>query len=134
MQRIQSRYPYLVAEQNGSLLGYAYAGSFKAREAYDRSVETTIYVSRSSNRQGLGRRLYEALELALREMHIYNLYACIGYPEVEDEYLTRNSVGFHEHLGFTAVGRFRKCGFKFSRWYDMVWMEKLSSPPDTGRF
>jgi phosphinothricin acetyltransferase len=51
--------------------------------------------------------------------------ACIGYPEVEDEYLTRNSAQFHEHLGYKLVGEFHKCGYKFSRWYNMIWMEKM---------
>lgn len=57
-------------------------------------------------------------------MGILNLYACIGYPQVEDEYLTKNSAEFHAHLGFELVGTFHNCGYKFDRWYDMVWMEK----------
>ena len=55
-------------------------------------------------------------------MGILNLYACIGYPAAEDEYLTKNSAEFHEHLGFTKVGEFHKCGYKFGRWYDMIAM------------
>ena len=58
-------------------------------------------------------------------MGILNLYACIGYPETEDEYLTRNSAGFHAHLGYIKVGEFHKCGYKFGRWYNMIWMEKM---------
>ena len=54
-----------------------------------------------------------------------NLYACIAYPETEDEYLTTNSADFHAHLGFTEVGHFHQCGYKFGRWYDMIWMEKI---------
>lgn len=65
-----------------------------------------------------------ALEKELREMGIQNMGACIGVPEVEDEYLTCDSVHFHEHLGFRMVGEFYKCGFKFGRWYNMAWMEK----------
>ena len=61
----------------------------------------------------------------LQAMGILNLYACIGYPQAEDEYLTRNSARFHEHLGFALVGTFHNCGYKFGRWYDMVWMEKI---------
>ena len=57
-------------------------------------------------------------------MGILNLYACIGYPEQNDEYLTTNSAGFHAHLGFIEVGRFHRCGYKFGRWYHMIWMEK----------
>ena len=75
--------------------------------------------------KGLGRVLYEALENALKKQNILNLYACIAYPEIEDEYLTKNSVDFHDHLGYRLIGEFRKCGYKFNRWYNMVWMEKF---------
>lgn len=55
-------------------------------------------------------------------MGILNLYACIGYPQVEDEYLTKNSAEFHAHLGFELVGTFHNCGYKFDRWYDItIW-------------
>lgn len=125
MANIQKKYPYLVAELNGEILGYAYAGPFIGRDAYNWSCELTIYLDSSATKCGLGRRLYEALEKRLKNMGIQNLYACIGYPETEDEYLSRNSADFHAHLGFTLAGTFRKCGYKFGRWYDMVWMEKL---------
>ena len=65
------------------------------------------------------------MEKALKAQNITNLYACIGYPEVEDQYLTKNSVQYHEHLGYRFIGTFKKCGYKFNRWYDMVWMEKF---------
>ncbi len=55
---------------------------------------------------------------------ILNLNACIAYPRNEDEYLTKNSVEFHSHLGYRLVGEFYQCGYKFNRWYNMVWMEK----------
>lgn len=118
------KYPYLVLEEGGRILGYAYAGTFKGRAAYDWSVETTIYLAAGARGRGHGRRLYEALEAALAGMGIRNLYACISYPETEDEYLTRQSADFHAHLGYRLVGTFRKCASKFGRWYDMVWMEK----------
>ena len=125
MARVLEKYPYLVAERDGTIVGYAYAGPFKARAAYDWSVETTIYLDRAVRRQGIGGRLYAALETALAAMGILNLNACIGYPEVEDEHLTRNSVEFHAHLGYEWVGQFHNCGYKFDRWYHMVWMEKM---------
>ena len=56
---------------------------------------------------------------------ILNVNACIAYPQTEDEYLTRDSVKFHEKLGYRMVGTFHQCGYKFGRWYDMVWMEKF---------
>ena len=72
----------------------------------------------------MGRKLYGALEDRLREMGILNLYACIAWPEQEDEYLTGNSAEFHARLGFAQVGKFHQCGYKFGRWYHMIWMEK----------
>ena len=75
--------------------------------------------------KGYGRLLYEALENKLKAMEILNLYARIGSPVKEDEYLTRNSEQFHEHLGFVKVGEFHKCGYKFNRWYNMTCMEKI---------
>ena len=67
----------------------------------------------------------EALADRLKTMGILNLYACIGYPKVEDEYLNKNSAQFHEQLGFHLCGTFENCGYKFNRWYDMIWMEKI---------
>ena len=125
MARVLEKYPYLVAERDGTIVGYAYAGPFVGRAAYDWSVETTIYLDRAVRRQGIGGRLYAALETALAAMGILNLNACIGYPREEDEYLNRNSAQFHAHLGYRMVGEFHRCGYKFGRWYDMVWMEKL---------
>ena len=125
MKNIKARYPYLVIEMDGRIEGYAYAGVFKARAAYDRSCETTVYIDHDKRNSGMGRMLYEALEERLRALGILNMYACIGYPEKEDEYLTKNSAGFHEHLGFIKVGEFHKCGNKFGRWYNMIWMEKI---------
>lgn len=119
------RYPYIVAEKNGEILGYAYTGAFVGRAAYDWAAEISIYLKESRRGIGLGRKLYGALEELSKAQHILNLNACIGYPEHEDTYLTQNSVQFHTHLGYAIVGRFHKCGYKFGTWYDMVWMEKL---------
>ena len=128
MEHTFLRYPYLVLEDpddTSRLLGYAYAGPFIGRAAYDWSCELTIYLAPAERGKGLGRKLYEAMEERLGRMGILNLYACIGVPETEDEYLTNNSARFHEHLGFRQVGFFQKCGYKFGRWYHMIWMEKV---------
>ena len=119
------KYPFIVLEDDGLVRGYAYAGVFKGRAAYDHCCEVTIYLDRYSKGNGYGRALYEELETELKEMGIINLYACIGDPEVEDEYLTKNSENFHQHMGYTKVGEFHKCGYKFGRWYNMIWMEKI---------
>lgn len=121
-------YPYLIAEEKGEILGYAYAGRFQRRAAYDWSAELSVYVEQSARRRSIGRRLYAALEHALAAQHVANLYACIAAPAGKDPYLTEDSIRFHEAEGFTLAGRFRRCGYKFSRWYDMVWMEKEISP------
>ena len=125
MRNTMKRYPYLVVERDGKVQGYAYAGPFVGRAAYGWSCEMTIYLDCHMQKCGMGRQIYEALEERLRKMGILNLYACIGYPEAEDEYLNRNSAEFHKHLGYAKVGEFHKCGYKFGRWYNMIWMEKI---------
>lgn len=130
-RRIQTtlkKYPYLVAEENGHLLGYAYASPFHERPAYDWAVETSIYVDQNVKHKGVGRILHDALENALRMQGILNMNACIAYPQKnieKDEYLDKNSVEFHTHMGYRMVGEFYQCGYKFQRWYNMIWMEKL---------
>lgn len=119
------KYPYFVAELNGEIVGYAYASAFHPRAAYGWATETSIYVRRDMKRMGLGRTLYDALETALKAQGVLNLNACIACPDVDDEYLTRNSISFHAHLGYSIVGEFHNCGYKFGRWYNMVWMEKM---------
>ena len=122
---IATRYPYLVIERDHVIQGYAYAKAFVGRAAYAWSCELTVYLDHMARGCGLGRKIYGVLEDRLQKMGILNLYACIGYPEVEDEYLNRNSADFHGHLGFIKVGGFHKCGYKFGRWYNMIWMEKI---------
>ena len=119
------RYPYIAAVEDGKIVGYAYAGEFVGRKAYDWSAELTVYVDHHIRKKGIGGLLYRELENILQKMGIINLYACIGYPQTDDEYLTKNSEEFHAHLGFKTVGTFTKCGYKFGRWYDMIWMEKV---------
>lgn len=127
MMRTKKKYPYLVAEVDKKIVGYAYAGSFIGREAYKFSSELTIYLDKNFRRQGIGKKLYGELEKILKSHGIKNLYACIGYPEVEDEYLNFDSVNFHERMGFKIVGKFTNCGYKFNRHYSMVWAEKFIS-------
>ncbi len=125
MRNVSRKYPYLVAESAGEIWGYAYTHSFISRAAYDHSAELTIYLKEDKQKMGIGKKLYRALEEISKAQNICNLYACIGYPEKEDEYLTRNSADFHEHMGYHIVGKFYNCGRKFHRWYHMVWAEKI---------
>ena len=84
---IMKKYPYLVIERDGRIEGYAYAHAFVGRAAYNWASELTIYLDHNAKKCGLGRKLYEALAERLKDMGVLNLYACIGYPKVEDEYL-----------------------------------------------
>lgn len=117
-------YPYLVAEEGGEITGYAYAGVFKGRAAYDWAVETTIYLRMDARGRGYGKALYTALEEELKRRHFLNAYACITFGPENDPYLTRQSPDFHERMGYHLCGTFRRCGYKFGRWYDMIWMGK----------
>lgn len=130
IEKTLEKYPYIVAEHDGKIIGYAYAGVFKDRAAYDHSVETSIYVDLNEKRHGTGTVLYHELEKRLAEIGIKNVYACIASPEKDDEYLNHDSIRFHESLGYTLVGTFHKCAKKFGRYYDMVWMEKMIGKHD----
>lgn len=122
------KYPYLLAQRGEEILGYAYAGPFHPRAAYGWAAEASIYVKPGARGQGVGRLLYDALERALTLQGILNLEACISVPDKDDEFLNHSSQRFHERMGFRLVGKFEKCGYKFGRWYDMIWMEKLLAP------
>ena len=133
------KYPYLVAEKDHTILGYAYAGSFHERAAYDWAVETSIYVDQNLKHSGIGRLLHDALENALKKQGILNMNACIACTPTEDPHLNNNSVEFHTHMGYRLVGEFYQCGYKFRTWYNMVWMEKqigehLTDQPEIRKF
>ena len=127
-QSIASFYPYLVAEEAGEILGYAYAATFNVRPAYAWSVETTIYLAEKARGLGIGSALYNQLENDLQMMGITNVNACIAQPRGDSPYLTNASRRFHEKQGFSLVGTFHQSGYKFQEWFDMVWMEKMIAP------
>lgn len=117
------QYPYLVCEENQEVVGYAYLSAFNPRSAYRHCAETSIYVKKNMRHHGVGKALYHALEKSAQSMGILNLNAC--NEKKPDPFLSLDSPHFHEHLGYTVVGRFHQCGFKFGRYYDMIWMEKM---------
>lgn len=125
IRTISAKYPYIKAVENDEILGYAYGAVFKGRPAYDWSVETTIYIRGDKRKNGVGKALYQSLENSLKNMGILNMNACIAVPAKNDPYLTDASQRFHERMGFSKVGVFHNSGYKFDRWYDMVWMEKM---------
>lgn len=134
-QRIRDRlgtYPWLVAEVEGTVVGYAYASAFHPREAYQWAAEASVYIRAEWKGKGIGKALYGELEERLRKQNVVLLYACIACTDREDDpYLTNDSIRFHEHMRYVCVGEFKKCGYKFDRWYSMKWLEKVLIPrPD----
>lgn len=126
-----TEYPYLAAVEGGEILGYAYASAFHERAAYKHSSELSIYIKPSAHGREIGRQLYTELEEILKKQNVYRVYACIAAAENEDEFLTSDSEKFHRKMGYRTVGRHEKCGYKFGRWYDVIWMEKvLAEIPD----
>ena len=111
---IMKKYPYLVIERDGRIEGYAYAHPFVGRAAYDWASELTIYLDHNAKKCGLGRKLYEALAERLKAMGVLNLYACIGYPKVEDEYLNRTVLSSMSILGSGFAGLLRTAGISLT--------------------
>ncbi len=101
IRRILREYPYLVAEEDHKLVGYAYASRFHERKACDWAVETAIYVDKDVRKQGIGKKLYEALEKALALQNVISLNACIANLLVEDEYLTKTA---YNTMNILAIG------------------------------
>lgn len=126
IEKTLERYPFLVAKEGNRRIGFAYASPFKERPAYNRAVETTIYLDPDCRGRGAGRLLYTALEEELKKQGVLNLNACIALsPDPDDPYLSDASIRFHERMGYQKVAHFTACGRKFDRWYDMIWMEKM---------
>lgn len=127
IEKTLKNYPYIIAEQNGEILGYSYTSPFVGRAAYIHAAETTIYIKKDAVKKGIGKKLYKAVERISEAQNIYTLEACIGTVDRggEDERLTNNSAEFHSHMGYRFVGEFKKCGRKFGKWYNMIWMEKV---------
>ena len=122
-------YPFIIAEVEGVVAGYAYASPFINRPAYCHSVEVTLYISQNYWGIGIGRKLYTALEALLRLQNVLSANACIAVPDAPDERLNNNSMLFHAKMGYRYVGYFNASGYKFDRFYNMIWMEKLLFEP-----
>ena len=124
-ERIRARlpaYPWLVWDDDGEVLAYAYAGRFRERAAYDWIAETSIYVHHDAQRRSIARRLYGAL---LDTLCLQGLNQAVGVITVPNPV----SVGFHESLGFVAAGVWRQCSYKLGRWWDVgVWQKTLQPP------
>lgn len=124
MRKVMEKYPYLVAEDDGRIVGYAYSSPYSCREAYAWSVANSIYLDKDYRRKGIGSLLYQELEKHLASMGMVNLLAGVAYCEEEDEYLTHDSLHFHMRMGYEKVAHMKDIGKKFDRWYDLLWFQK----------
>ena len=116
-REITAQFPWLVWEENGTVLGYAYGSLPFPRAAYAWAGEVSIYLAPEAQGKGLGRRLYTALETVMAAQGYRVLYAIITEEN-------RGSLAFHKALGYLEAGVFTRCGLKFNRWLSVVWMEK----------
>ncbi len=115
---VTADHPWLVLEEGGAVLGYAYASSWRTRAAYRFSTETTIYLAPEAQGRGIGSRLYQALLDELRDRGFHSALGCLALPN-------EASVRLHERLGFRKAGHMREAGRKFDRWVDVGFWELL---------
>lgn len=118
---LTARTPWLVLEERGKVLGYAYASPHRDRPAYQWSVEVSAYIDDAAHRAGHGRTLYSELFDILTAQGFVNAYAGITLPNPA-------SVGFHAAMGFEEIGTYEGIGYKFGRWHDVIWMHRLLAP------
>ncbi len=110
--------PWLVWEEDGRVLGYAYASGWKSRCSYRFSLETTIYLDKDAMGRGIGTRLYTALIDILRQTKVHAIIGGVALPNAA-------SVALHEKLGFVKVAQFREVGWKFGQWIDVGYWELI---------
>jgi phosphinothricin acetyltransferase len=122
IRAVTARYPWLVCESGGVVLGYAYASRHRERAAYRWSVDASVYVREDARGWGVGRALYAALFEILRLQGFYRVFAGITLPNPA-------SVGLHRSAGFAPVGTFHNAGFKCGAWRDVQWWERALQPP-----
>ena len=116
-EAITAQFPWLVWEENGKVLGYAYGSAPFERAAYRWCAEPSVYLAPQAHRRGIGRKLYEALEAVLTRQGYRVLYAIITSEN-------RNSLAFHAACGYRHLADFENCGYKFGTWHGITWMEK----------
>lgn len=113
------KYPYLIAEEDGEIFGYAFATQFRLQQAYAYSAEVLIYVKNAAKQKGIGTQLYDKLFEELAETNIHAMIAGISLPNDA-------SVKFHEKMGFSKVAHFRQIGYKLGRWVDVGYWELIN--------
>jgi L-amino acid N-acyltransferase YncA len=121
---VTDRFPWLVAEINNEVVGYAYANAHRSRCAYQWCVEVSVYLSPRYQRQGIAKSLYEQLFSKLVQKGYLQAFAGISLPN-------EGSVAFHEAFGFSPIGIYKNVGYKMNRWVDVGWWQKqLGELPD----
>lgn len=119
--RIGERFPWLVCERDGAVLGYAYASQHRERPAYQWSVDTSVYVREDARQAGVARALYVSLFAILARQGFRNAYAGVAMANSA-------SIAFHDALGFTRVGIYHGVGYKQGAWHDVGWFERSLAP------
>ena len=115
---ISENFPYIVCEIDDAIVGYAYASKYRGRAAFNWTVELSIYVNENYHNHKVSHKLYSSLLDILKIQGVYNAYACITIPN-------EKSKKFHDKFGFNLVGTFTNSGYKFGKWIDVIWMEKI---------
>lgn len=114
---IGSEYPYLVCEEEGAIVGYAYAHRQMERETYQWNAELSIYLDEAVTSRGIGTRLYRILMELLKRQGVKTVYGGVTVPNEKSERL-------HKSLGFVRLGTYRNTGYKCGKWHDVAWFEK----------
>jgi phosphinothricin acetyltransferase len=122
---VEGGYPYLLAERDSTVIGYAYAGAYRPRAAYRNTVENSIYLHPDAVGRGIGKQLLEALIQSCEERGFRQMVAVIG------DSANLPSIRLHERHGFRRVGSLEAVGFKRGRWLDIVLMQRLLGPGST---
>lgn len=121
---ITAQFPWLVWEEVGMVFGYAYGSRPFERAAYQWCAEASVYLCPEACRKGIGTKLYAALEELLQQQGYRKVYAIITEAN-------QNSIAFHRAAGYRHTATMPDCGYKFGKWYGIVWMEKELSPQST---
>lgn len=118
IKSISKQYPYIVYQIKDEVVGYAYASKHRERSAYRYDVDVSIYVLPEYHGSGIAHKIYDCLFEILKELGYYNAYAAYTVPN-------EKSIRFHEKFGFTLIGTHHKTGYKFGKWHDVSWLEKI---------
>ena len=121
MKNIQLKYPYLVAEIENKVVGYAYASDFRYKAAYQWSPESTIYLDKEFHGKGIGKKLYQKLFEVLKLQGYYNVFGGVALPN-------ESSIALHQHLGFKEIGVYENIGYKFDKWHSTKWFQLVLKP------